>query len=357
MKTVFIFGAGASADAGAPVMADFLDKAKELTRPSNSLVADSLEAFNDVFNAIADLQSVYAKSHLDLDNIESLFGAIEMGRIIEKFSNRSTDDIEKLHNSIVTLIYKTIENSTQLSISDSIINPPATYQNFLLSLKHLTKLHKEKQIPFIYTLITFNYDLLLDFALHSFGTRFSYCLLEESTPPDLPLLKLHGSINWGYCTKCEKIIPYSLSDANFSSLNPLMESIALDLGSRLNQKKHHDLPLQGPPILVPPTWNKTQYHSQLANVWKRASKELAEAENIIIIGYSLPDTDLFFRYLFALGSQGRTRIRKIIVVNPDNQSEERFKELIGRGVQSRFIFMKKTFRESLADLASALENF
>jgi hypothetical protein len=37
-------------------------------------------------------------------------------------------------------------------------------------------------------------------------------------------------------------------------------------------------------------------HTGLSSVWRAAATHLAEAENVFIIGYSLPDTDEFFRY-------------------------------------------------------------
>jgi hypothetical protein len=37
-------------------------------------------------------------------------------------------------------------------------------------------------------------------------------------------------------------------------------------------------------------------------VWRTAAQHLSEAEHIFIIGYSLPETDQFFRYLYGLGT-------------------------------------------------------
>ena len=67
MKTVFILGAGASQRAGVPMMAEFLDRAERVFR------GQMHEASRDVFAAITELQGVYAKSYLDLDNIEAVF--------------------------------------------------------------------------------------------------------------------------------------------------------------------------------------------------------------------------------------------------------------------------------------------
>src|SRR6185503_8125266 len=65
MKTVFILGAGASKRAGGPLMADFLDKAESLLLRNEGV---NREAFQDVFDARSELQGIYAKSFLDLDN-------------------------------------------------------------------------------------------------------------------------------------------------------------------------------------------------------------------------------------------------------------------------------------------------
>ena len=110
MKTVFIFGAGASREAGSPLMCDFLDIADGLKRQKTNSVRDVIKEFEDVFNTISELQGVFSKSYLDLDNIESLFGAIEMGLLLGKFADREEENIQSLKESIITLIYKTLEN-------------------------------------------------------------------------------------------------------------------------------------------------------------------------------------------------------------------------------------------------------
>ncbi len=55
MKTIFILGAGASKQAGAPLMTDFLDCAYDLLRMKTQGVIESKEEFDDVFNAISEL--------------------------------------------------------------------------------------------------------------------------------------------------------------------------------------------------------------------------------------------------------------------------------------------------------------
>jgi hypothetical protein len=82
----------------------------------------------------------------------------------------------------------------------------------------------------------------------------------------------------------------------------------LNIASLLKEVTHCGKPALNDPVIVPPTWNKTQYHKEIGGVWTEAAKHLSEAENIFIIGYSLPDTDQFFRYLYSLGTVGDTLI-------------------------------------------------
>src|SRR5687767_8914467 len=98
MKTVFLFGAGASRGAGGPLMSDFLDRAHDLMRLNASELGAQRKDFEDVFQAIGELHGVHSKSHLDLDNIEIVFGAIEMGLLLGKLGNRKQEEIKKLRD-------------------------------------------------------------------------------------------------------------------------------------------------------------------------------------------------------------------------------------------------------------------
>jgi len=80
----------------------------------------------------------------------------------------------------------------------------------------------------------------------------------------------------------------------------------------------------------------------------------AGAEYIFIIGYSLPETDAFFRLLYGLGTVGETPLRKIVVYNPDETgaTEKRFKEMLGPGALARFSFRQLAFDKSINDIRS-----
>ena len=355
MKTVFLFGAGASQMAGAPLMANFLDRASDLLRVKTPGVIEAKEQFEDVFDAISELKGVHSKAFLDLNNIEIVFGVIEMGLLLKKLGTRDEASINRLRNSLITLIYKTVEFSIPFPVMGRTIRSPKPYDLFMTNLATVDK-KQSPQDPHQFSFVTFNYDLCLDHALHYYGREYDYCLEALFPPRAITLLKLHGSINWGL-SEDDRIIPFYIQDANFNLFED-ETSVFYDLGSNLNSKIFSDKPLKGPPVIVPPSWNKNSYHGQLSNVWSRAALEFASAENIFVIGYSLPETDSFFRYLYALGSDSSTRLRNFVVINKDGSGEveKRFRELIGRGIEGRFSYIPKTFDDGIPEITKILLN-
>ena len=350
-ELVFIFGAGASREAGAPLMTDFLDKADGL-RKGTILEEECKPDFDIVFKAISELQPIHSKSELDLDNIESVFAAFEMARLINRFPGMSDNDIDSLLVSIRRVIFKTLEKTVIYPVQDKQIRPNPSYNSLVELISHLSSSGRRGRC----SIITFNYDLALDYALHFNNRPLDYCFSEETKVNYINLMKLHGSLNWGKCSKCGEIIPLSFSTF-FSKFNfPLlgfseMKSVCLDLASKLSfcGLEHCGQYVQSEPVIVPPTWNKTAYHEGLSKVWSRAASELSDAENIFVSGYSLTETDSFFRYLFALGSVGPIRIKRFWVFDPDEQNtvRPRFEKLIGSGTRPRFRFEKKKFSEAI----------
>ena len=354
-EIVFILGAGASKEAGAPLMADFLDKADGLRKAGK--VQEFKPDFDRVFEVISKLQPVHSKAELDLDNIESVFAAFEMGRLIDRLPGLSSGEIEPLLASIKRLIFRTLELTVNYPVKKGSIYPNPFYDLFAKLVNDLNDSGRENRC----SIITFNYDLALDYALYFNEHPADYCLSEPQKHGLTSLMKLHGSLNWAKCRKCGEIIPWDFG-AFFQkfSLSRLDESriksVCLDVASKLSSSglKHCEENIMPDPVIVPPTWNKTAYHQDLSKVWTRAALELSDAENIFVSGYSLVESDSFFRYLFALGSVGQTRIKRFWVFDPDEQDivRPRFEQLIGSGTKSRFEFRKQAFGEAITSIAN-----
>jgi hypothetical protein len=346
-ETVFILGAGASRQGGAPLMSDFLDVADLLRRRGE--VPDSVAEFEMVASVLAKLQVVHSKSELDLTNIESAFAALEMANMLGRLPGADQAEILAAIAALKKVIFKTLEVTLRLPVQDGHANPPAPYDDFVDLIAHLLyRSHPPQRVA----VITFNYDLALDYACHWKGLSVDYGLTDCAVRSDMPLLKLHGSLNWGTCDSCSGIVPWNLKEylQVFKwDLYSGPSSVTLGVASNLANKLHCGKPVLSEPLLVPPTWNKGEYHAALAKVWARAAAELSEAENIFICGYSLPESDSFFRFLYALGTVGQQMLKRIWVCDPDKSGlvRRRFENLLGPGARRRFTFQEEPFNQAI----------
>ncbi len=346
---VFILGAGCSKQCGAPLMADFLDTASTLY--SRGEVREKTEHFERVFKAIGALQAVHSKSQLDLINIESVFTAFEVADTIGKLPGFSEEEISNVLSSLREVIVTTLEHSMKFPYSGSSTLTPFPYSNFTNLLDHIIRDSNPKHTV---SIITFNYDIAADIALDNAGFGSDYGLETSSSSNAIPLLKLHGSLNWAKDSNSGNIVPLAIRDyRNKYHISPWEKTgnCSIPIGTHLTEyfSKYTDIKIESEPVIVPPTWNKAEYHQILSRVWGRAAKELEEAEYIFIIGYSLTETDSFFRLLYALGTVSNTPLRRIEVFNPDDSQSirERYESIMGTGAKARYNFFKNTFAESI----------
>lgn len=347
-EIVFILGAGAFKEAGAPVIANFLDKAEELLKGGE--LGEYAEDFQRVFDARSKLQIVHSKAELDIDNIESIFATFEMGRLINRLPDIEATGINTLLMSIRRLILKTLEQTISYPLRDKQMWPTDSYDRFAVLVNELVKKGHSCSI------ITFNYDYALDYALNFHSIPADYCLPETKKEGVIPLMKLHGSLNWARCSKCESIIPWNIKDyMSRTNIGLLVaarraESIHLSIGASMCKSgiKHCELEVRPDPVIVPPTWNKTEYHQVLSKVWSDAASELSNATNIFVSGYSLSESDLFFRYLFALGSVGQTLIKRFWVFDPEVIVDQRFQKLIGPSIRARYHHFRNPFQDMIS---------
>jgi hypothetical protein len=348
---VFILGAGASRQGGAPLMTDFLDVASDLLRANKT--GDRRVEFEKVFSAIGSLQAVHSKAQLDLYNIESIFTVLELGKIIRKVPGLSGEEISETIAALKELIVKTLEVTLRFSVMSDGLHSPAPYDQFA---KLLRTLSSEVSPSMSTSVITFNYDIALDMAMHRGRLGPDYVISEPGNAEILiPLLKLHGSLNWATNSETSEIIPIHFRDYLPHFRVPpgadRSKSIMIPIGSQLQEffSKNGGPNVNREPVIVPPSWNKGDYHAALSDVWSAAADHLSEAEYIFVIGYSLPDTDSFFRHLYALGSVGSSPLRRIDVFNPDSSGllDKRFRGLLGPGATERYAYHEKTFEEAI----------
>jgi hypothetical protein len=351
---VFILGAGCSKSCGAPLMADFLDIARHLY--SVNEVGEDKEHFELVFKAIGSLQVVHSKSQLDLNNIESIFNAFEIADTLGKLPEFEANQIGVIINSLKRVIVTTLERTMRFPVIKGYIGTPPAYKIFSELIKYLlTEAYPKHKVA----IITFNYDIAVDLALCRSQLGVDYGLEGKLNDGAIPLLKLHGSLNWASKTDDGTIIPLIMPVyLNKYRVTPFddITYCTVPIGSQLKEyfANESKTKVQTEPFIVPPSWNKAEYSKMLSSVWSQAAKELGEAEHIFILGYSLPDTDAFFKLLFALGTIGAKPINKIEVFNPDNGEtiKSRYVSIMGLGAITRFKYQPVDFQSAMPIIQS-----
>ncbi len=334
-------------------MNDFLDTASKLFRAGK--VADKKEHFERVFKAISALQAVHSKAQLDLNNIESIFTALEIANTLGKLPGFKVDEIPQTIASLKEVIVVTLEKTIQFPISGprGEILSPDSYKSFASLLNFLKK---ESRPSYSVSVISFNYDIALDLAMYrnGFGPVYGFVPHANSVNP-VKLLKLHGSLNWAARSDNGAITVLTLEEyfSKYSINNTWgeIETCSIPIGSQLKEcYSKVGVEVYPEPVIVPPAWNKADYHQSLSSVWSSAAKELEDAEYIFIMGYSLPETDVFFKLLYGLGTVGEKPLKKLIVYNPDSNVGSRFKQIIGPGALARYEFRQMKFNTAISNV-------
>jgi len=333
-------------------MSEFLDAADGLRRSRGA--GPQLHDFDLLLEARSYLQDAVGRFEIDVNNIESVFAAFEMAAIAGRLGKMDPDKVGALPAAMKRLIYRTLELTIPFPWKEQSWHPPAPYESFVEMINRIAPDRPWERC----SIITLNYDLCLDYALNWHSVEVEYCLGRQPAPGAFRLMKLHGSLNWARCPKCGEVFPWRLPD--YLRLFPCGPEAGrpryLEVASKMRSYTHRcGEHVEPDPFIVPPTWNKTMHRSQLENVWQAAANELAQAEEVIVIGYSLPETDYFFRYLLAVGTAGRTLIDKFWVYDPDPAVGDRFGRMLGAATRPRFRHKRITFGQAVEGLKIELE--
>jgi hypothetical protein len=334
-KTIYVLGAGASQHTGAPLLRDFLVAARLLLDGKAEL--KHRESFIKVFDWVNNLRGSAYYVEFDLDNLEQVFSIAEM------LKQLGDGEGEKLSRALTRLVMETLDRTCELRWAGNFFEPDKTLKIFAERLDGLNEKRKDEiggqHGTFARDLIiTFNYDVMLDYAMYQLSMAPEYCLFD---PPfdgnKYRLLKLHGSINWGLCKDCNKSgsNAVSLQEVRPMPLAPGREVAPMTpTGTRFKMQMMTEVLPNTPcnscrktdvlePFVIPPTWSKAVGNTPLKGIWAQAVKEIETAFQIVVIGYSMPQTDTFFQYLLTLGLANNSRLNRVVVVNRDQSPEFR----------------------------------
>lgn len=309
-KTVYFFGAGATKAIApeAPVNKDLVKKALEDF--SASPEATSLKS-------LIDRLFVQRKEPFIDNQIWNLLDYI-IQEDKSPCKEYNLEEIIELRKCLLNLIVREFKKSLE-SVTSNL------FENFIMKI--------EQESAFITT----NYDILIDIALNNvthtlnYGAKTRQSVMEgvsnkkgmerawSSAFPainigSIPLLKIHGSLSWLYCPKCDEV------DITGSKEGVIKALSGYYCFNELCTCKYE-------PLLITPTMFKNYNNRFIKEVWDYAEKELINAENLVFVGYALKDEDYQIRCLLMKALLNRKeRYKRITVIEKETGSPEEKKQ-------------------------------
>lgn len=367
-----IFGAGASVDYGLPTMnqlpkavLDFMEICK------SAYLKDHFDLIKKIVRELfgKDLEKEWINYELLLGQLDYFIRNNSIIRIDKSILDRAA--LELIFKALTKIIFCSIDVKTTKIIENKYIllnNEKELYRSFFDRLWN--QILTEKKIP-VLSCISFNYDCKLDdeyqdhigavlsnitghnivphylVQIYSFNDaahlksgaeyRWSYSRHHE-------LIKIHGSFDWYKCPNCKAIHNFKITNS-YSVLhdeNEYMKEYS-EFFQKLacgicGTKFDHEL--------VAPILGKNE-NLTARELWDGAFKTLIEAQEIIVIGYSFPDSDLSFKYLLQHALNWNRLNPKITVVDPTTNEAhwDKIKEVFGKSATTQLVQFKGTFEE------------
>lgn len=226
------------------------------------------------------------------------------------------------------------------------------------------------------TIITFNWDTLMDRALqevkgwavdYGYGIepnliyKNGWCEPDKNKIPGFQILKLHGSTNWltgypldlsrglslghdldpssvfiyeytndPYITYSSRYMPgYQPFSYGYYPPNLLgVPGVKAGEGRTFTFAKFNypwmpkgegkETGIPSMPLIIPPVKHKqySLFGDLFSTIWSKAENALTESENIVVIGYSFPQTDIRSKSLFLQAFTKRKSLPVVTIIDP-----------------------------------------
>jgi NAD-dependent SIR2 family protein deacetylase len=363
-KTAIFLGAGASAAEGAPMQSalfkNYFKSVRKVDPKSSHMKRELAEFFRLIFNIKVQVSKARLEK-ITFPTFEEALGMLDLAEIRrESLRQFDLEDVGSYGNRI-RLVRQFIIMAMAKAIADDLHNVKGLHLQLIHNLLDEDLLNHT-------TFVSTNYDILIDNALLKsqpveipgegldYGVDFTNFDLAENTPERwriwhrpmpsaIKLFKLHGSLNWLYCSTC-----------NALTLTPGMKGV-IKLLERTHDKiaKCQTCGTFMSPIIVPPTFYKDMSRVFLSLVWNKTENILRQVDHLIFCGYSFPDADIHIKYLIKRVQTNRLNRKplRFTVINSHPgkklqqkiEEEERFKRFLGARVE----YTKSTFAQFARD--------
>jgi len=207
------------------------------------------------------------------------------------------------------------------------------------------------------TIISFNYDCVIDHALRQRGqekwsAQYGYGFPRPSrvdgyhswNAPEAPrgvnasinLLKLHGSVNW-----------FPLPTHEDEGSNP-------DAPIRLRQRTYRQRGDNRFEIVPPEFAKRIDSKPALSTIWRNAELAVRRARVLAFIGFSFTPTDLHVESTFRLALHANSSLERVVIANPNPDHRRKIRSVLADRLRSSQAIV--TQYDKLEDLAVDLPN-
>lgn len=310
VEKAYILGAGSSATAGAPLIRDFKTRVEDMVESGDPRVDSRLNEALALWNKTvpeADVEEFYILADL-LDRLDS--------------DDSSRSGVE----GVRYLIAKTLELSMGTAVSE-------------IHRKFVHKVWEISQGRGDFVVISMNWDIAVDNAAYThsqFSLDYGYDRARSldgdphrNRSGRFPVFKLHGSLNWWLCQGVEcQALWYRRGVKDVSQYWEEAEArVCEECGKVLV------------PLMVPPTAQKFEYpqrSSPLRVIWTGTRESLQACQELAVVGYSFPPTDVQFRMLVLEALSQNSNLRRILIVTSPKYGsrkrrfEDRYAEVFGQ---------------------------
>lgn len=350
-KVVYVLGAGFSIPAGAPPQAQVLDDILKLDDADARVGEAKLGLISFLEEDLRINLAEIGQAALE-DIYTPIDRCIADGTTLK---SKTTEELSKIRGELEYLI--SIAIARRIS-EHQILKPTANqyvgvFAEFLVGKAarraalaantDSSELAKQYD-PF--SIISLNWDILLDNALHSalqqqcplrgdydpFGVVDYCCYISSLDAGDprvrsglwslgcrgynVKLLKLHGSMNWLQCPNCQRLF------VDFGLKQDILARLGQENCRHCRKVGYANL-LAG--SLIMPTFLKDLSNFQIKLIWQNAGVELMEAKRLVFIGYSLPNADFEFRQLLSRMVHRAAKVDVVLYEGPSDDDKRRFK--------------------------------
>jgi SIR2-like domain len=348
---VIILGAGASADAKIPLMNNFVETMWEMairgTDGREPLTTEDHDLMKKAMEIKDELDNYHGRVNFSDRNMEDILSILSFNEMSGDVNGREklATFVKAISRAIELTCQVTHDGKARLQTSGSDV-----YRQLWTSL--LAR-YKRCSLP---TLITFNYDLVLERSLYQILVSQGNAPMKEG---------LDGVSIAYHCDTLERV-DLAIRPQQYE-INRRMEkgtTLEMETGehpTKIDILKLHgslNFPKGGPsdpippvlavddPLIMPPIFSKMEYGKSLNKAWLTALKRLRKTKNVIIVGYSLPSTDIYMQYFLKAGLGPNVNLNKIFVFDPllfENDESchamiERYKTCFSPQLQDRIIF-------------------